>query len=246
MSKQIRFRRGTTAQHATFTGSEAEVTVDTTKSAPVVHDGVTAGGVPLLREDRPRGWTRTEIITTSGAVWTKNGKTDLKRIRVTAYGGGAGGLTNGGAGGSGGIGMVVLEAASLSTNVTVTIGSGGASGANGGTTSFGSFITATGGTTGAAGSFAQNISNGGAGGTATGTGVFILGGQGGTTAFFSPITPPPAPVRRPSGNVNASRGGGQGGGRGVDATSGIRGAGGGHNQAGRQGCVIIEEIYGMV
>ena len=29
MSKQVRFRRGTTAQHAAFTGIEGEVTVDT-------------------------------------------------------------------------------------------------------------------------------------------------------------------------------------------------------------------------
>jgi hypothetical protein len=51
MSKQVRFRRGTTAQHATFTGAAGEVTVDTDKVVPVVHNGTTAGGIPLLRED---------------------------------------------------------------------------------------------------------------------------------------------------------------------------------------------------
>ena len=47
MPKQVRIRRGTTAQHATFTGAEGEVTFDTTKKALVLHDGVTPGGKPL-------------------------------------------------------------------------------------------------------------------------------------------------------------------------------------------------------
>jgi hypothetical protein len=42
-------RRGTTAQHASFTGLLAELTVDTDKKTVVVHDGSTAGGVPLAR-----------------------------------------------------------------------------------------------------------------------------------------------------------------------------------------------------
>ena len=42
-------RRGTTAQHASFTGLNAELTVDTDKKTVVVHDGTTAGGVPLAR-----------------------------------------------------------------------------------------------------------------------------------------------------------------------------------------------------
>lgn len=48
---QVLLRRGTTAEHSTFTGAEGEVTVDTTKDTLVVHDGTTAGGRPLLRED---------------------------------------------------------------------------------------------------------------------------------------------------------------------------------------------------
>jgi Major tropism determinant N-terminal domain len=47
---QVKRRRGTTAQHATFTGAVAELTVDTTKSAVVVHDGATAGGTPQATE----------------------------------------------------------------------------------------------------------------------------------------------------------------------------------------------------
>lgn len=44
--------RGTTAQHAAYTGKIGELTVDTDKKVVVVHDGVTTGGVPMAREDR--------------------------------------------------------------------------------------------------------------------------------------------------------------------------------------------------
>ena len=48
MAKQLQLRKGTTTEHNTFTGVVGEVTVDTTKKTLVVHDGVTAGGTPLL------------------------------------------------------------------------------------------------------------------------------------------------------------------------------------------------------
>jgi hypothetical protein len=51
MATQVQFRRGTSAQHQTFKGALGEITVDTTKSSCVVHDAVTTGGFPLLRED---------------------------------------------------------------------------------------------------------------------------------------------------------------------------------------------------
>lgn len=41
---QVKLRRGTTTQHATFTGADGEVTVDQTTKSLVVHDGATAGG----------------------------------------------------------------------------------------------------------------------------------------------------------------------------------------------------------
>lgn len=47
MAKQVIYRRGTTAEHANFVGANGEITVDTVKHVVVVHDGVTAGGVPL-------------------------------------------------------------------------------------------------------------------------------------------------------------------------------------------------------
>lgn len=50
MTTQIKRRRGTTTEHSTFTGAEAELTIDTTKDTVVVHDGSTAGGHPLAKE----------------------------------------------------------------------------------------------------------------------------------------------------------------------------------------------------
>lgn len=47
MAIQIQLRQGTTTEHNTFTGAVGEVTVDTTKDVPVVHDGVTVGGHPV-------------------------------------------------------------------------------------------------------------------------------------------------------------------------------------------------------
>ena len=51
MPDQLQLRGGTTTEHNTFTGASKEVTVDTTKKTAVVHDGTTAGGNPLMRED---------------------------------------------------------------------------------------------------------------------------------------------------------------------------------------------------
>lgn len=48
---QVQLRRGTSAQHSSFTGAVGEVTVDTTNKALRVHDGSTAGGVAQARAD---------------------------------------------------------------------------------------------------------------------------------------------------------------------------------------------------
>jgi len=50
MARQLQFRRGTTAQHAVFTGAVGEITIDTDKDVPVIHDGTTAGGFPSIKE----------------------------------------------------------------------------------------------------------------------------------------------------------------------------------------------------
>lgn len=51
MATAVQRRKGTTVEHLTFTGLEAEITIDTDKETAVVHDGGTAGGFTLLRED---------------------------------------------------------------------------------------------------------------------------------------------------------------------------------------------------
>ena len=51
MTKQVQIRRGTTAQHAVFTGALAEVTYDTDKKTLIAHDGSTVGGIELARKD---------------------------------------------------------------------------------------------------------------------------------------------------------------------------------------------------
>jgi len=63
MSIEVQRRRGTTAQHATFTGAAGEITVDTDKNTAVVHDGSTAGGFPLALEGNLVMTTATATAT---------------------------------------------------------------------------------------------------------------------------------------------------------------------------------------
>ena len=84
MSFAFQRRRGTTSQHASFTGLNAELTVDTDKKTVIVHDGSTAGGVPLAKE-RPSlnaqtGTTYTLAATDASKVVTA---TNASAITVT-------------------------------------------------------------------------------------------------------------------------------------------------------------------
>lgn len=63
MAKQVQLRRGTTAEHSSFTGAAGEVTVDTDKDVAVVHDGSTGGGIPLARDSLVAHLAGTETIT---------------------------------------------------------------------------------------------------------------------------------------------------------------------------------------
>ena len=69
MATAIQRRRGTTTQHGSFTGLAGEITIDTTKNTVVVHDGSTAGGVPLATESSVTslgGADITAVIAGSG------------------------------------------------------------------------------------------------------------------------------------------------------------------------------------
>lgn len=77
MSKQVKMRRGTATEHASFTGVVGEVTVDTTNSALRVHDGATVGGRPVARADGANAsgsWNIT-ANNVSGTVAVANGGT---------------------------------------------------------------------------------------------------------------------------------------------------------------------------
>ena len=63
MSKQVQLRRGNTSDHSTFTGVVGEVTIDTTKKTVVVHDGSTAGGVPLATETALGSYALTSALS---------------------------------------------------------------------------------------------------------------------------------------------------------------------------------------
>ena len=59
MTTQVQFRKGTTSEHAQFTGALAEITVDTSKNTAVIHDGQDVGGFELQR-------ARWEVVNSNG------------------------------------------------------------------------------------------------------------------------------------------------------------------------------------
>ena len=78
----IQFYRGTTAQHSGYTGPAGECTVDTTKNTLVVHDGVKAGGYPLVKEDHTV--TGDGYVLTNGSRSTTIGSKTLALSLDTA------------------------------------------------------------------------------------------------------------------------------------------------------------------
>ena len=51
MATEVRWRRGSSAEHETFTGAESEITVNTDDYSLHTHDGVTPGGMKSLTEN---------------------------------------------------------------------------------------------------------------------------------------------------------------------------------------------------
>ena len=83
MATQVQLRGGTTSEHSTFTGAVREVTVDTTKDTVVVHDGSTAGGIPLAKEASVlplAGGTMTGDVSLGDNVKAKFGAGDDLQI----------------------------------------------------------------------------------------------------------------------------------------------------------------------
>ena len=78
-------RRGTTSQHSTFTGLNAELTVDTDKKTVVVHDGSVAGGYPLSREKFGIHTSPVETTTISATAATGTVNVDISTQSVVYY-----------------------------------------------------------------------------------------------------------------------------------------------------------------
>lgn len=131
MSTAIQRRRGTTAQHATFTGLVAELTVDTTKNTVVVHDGVTAGGTPLAKysetvtKDSSTGAANLPSGTTaqrpaSPAAGYTRFNTDLTKAEI--YNGSAWTSVGGGATGGGADTVLQLNSKTVTTSYSIPSG----------------------------------------------------------------------------------------------------------------------------
>jgi hypothetical protein len=87
---QVKFRGGTTTEHAGFAGADREMTIDTTKNTVVVHDnsGVVGGGHPLCRVGLD-GRTDLDISNHETITVTSGGA-----VTATSFGGDGSALTN--------------------------------------------------------------------------------------------------------------------------------------------------------
>jgi len=65
MSIEVKFRRGTSAEHSSFTGANGEITIDTTIKTLRVHDGVTVGGTRLAKYSDLGNAANLQSITTN-------------------------------------------------------------------------------------------------------------------------------------------------------------------------------------
>jgi len=90
MAKRVQRRRGTTAEHSSFTGAVGEISVDTDKDTIAVHDGSQAGGFPLAREDMNNVTNRIGVTQlnlsdgSNGQVITTNGSGTISFTTVDA------------------------------------------------------------------------------------------------------------------------------------------------------------------
>jgi hypothetical protein len=67
---QVQYRRGTSAQVASFTGAAGEMVIDTTNNRVVVQDGVTAGGFPAAKLSEVQTNARTQVSDGNYTVQT--------------------------------------------------------------------------------------------------------------------------------------------------------------------------------
>ena len=77
MAVEVKLRRGTANQHATFTGAIGEVTVDITNDTLRVHDGVLAGGHRLAKFSEISAQSANLLSVTTNIVPSANVTYDL-------------------------------------------------------------------------------------------------------------------------------------------------------------------------
>ena len=189
MTTAIKRRRGTTTQHSTFTGLEGEITIDTTKDTAVVHDGATAGGRPLLREDLANN---AEVVTKTGTQTLTNkalngtlGATTPSTVVATSVNSTTG-ITNTASGGTSAVGITNTSSAIsyITSNGAATSGAGGVFSAQRGGTALGWFATA---------SFLENSNNS--------TDVGIGASTGGSVKLYTNNSSTASATIDSSGNV---------------------------------------------
>lgn len=132
MARLLKIRRGTTAQHSTFTGALGEVTMDTDKKTLVAHDGTTAGGSPLAKETATIAKTGTtgSAAVPSGTTAQRDGTPAAGYFRYNTtlsqfegYNGTSWGSVGGAGATGGGTDKVFLENdQTITTNYTLSAG----------------------------------------------------------------------------------------------------------------------------
>lgn len=149
MATEVQRRRGTTAQHANFTGAKGEITIDTTKDTAVVHDGVTVGGHPLAKAADLDALTPADIGAATAAQGaladTALQSVDLSYTPATRTIGNTGGLnTVLPLFGSTAAGLVPSAVGAASSDVLRADGTWGAGGGGGGGLTSVGFVAPTG------------------------------------------------------------------------------------------------------
>ena len=81
MSRQIQIRRGSAAEHATFTGAVGEITMDTTNKTLRVHDGETAGGTILAKRSEIPEIANADYVVASQLPTSENNYTWYRKYK---------------------------------------------------------------------------------------------------------------------------------------------------------------------
>ncbi len=71
MTKEVQFRRGNSAEHSTFTGANGEITINSDRNVPVVHNGTTTGGFEVAGIGATQTLTnKTILVATATSTGT--------------------------------------------------------------------------------------------------------------------------------------------------------------------------------